>query len=478
MSLPDKSKITTSMNMSQILEIILPEYDQDKETGKARRWHAASQETKVIKGGVGSGKTCTLTAEAIGLSFVNRPLPHLSMSPTIGLAERTVVVELEKHCMQNALEYNYIKSEQEFKIYHGQSKDEVATIIVIGADQAIKGMTVASGDVNEPFSIAQDKYKVWLERIRDLRAVWLRYILGGTAEPEKMSWGHEYFELEQFETDEIYADTFTTYENHMYLPKNYIKILESKYTAREQEVYLCGKNLNLAAVVAYYEFLRERNKQKHELILSIIAAQRKRLSILLGFDFNYTPMTCAEYVIVGDKRFQVGEYKINGSNTAELCDVVINRLFDTYPNLKQDWGLIITGDATGRSHKSSGAGDSDIDIIAKKFYKAGLEPIIEFEETNPPVRERVNWTNKLLETERYIISDRCVETIKDRELVKWKEGTDGFAIDKSNKKITHLSEAGDYALWLTKRMGIDTVDDDDMPADEILTGDERHSKRW
>lgn len=53
-----------------------------------------------------------------------------------------------------------------------------------------------------------------------------------------------------------------------------------------------------------------------------------------------------------------------------------------------------------------------------------------------------------------------------------------IAIDKSNKKITHLSEAGDYALWLTKRMGIDTVDDDDMPADEILTGDERHSKRW
>lgn len=478
-SLPDKSKISAGMDMSEILEILLPNYDQDKETGKARRWHQSDKETKIIKGGVRSGKTYALMAEAIGLSYVNRPLPHLSLSPGFGLAKRTVVKVLEDHCKKNALSYDWVSTEQEFRIYHGNSKDDTSTIIVIGADQGIKGMTVASGDVNEPFTIKRDRYLIWEERISDHSAVILRKLLGGTAEPAKMNWGHEYFKHERFETDELYADTITTYENAMYLPPKYIQRLEAKYTPREREVYLLGKNLNLATTSAYYEFKHERNVQKHEDIMRVIARQTQKLTILLGFDFNYNPMTCCEYVIVGDKRYQVGEYKISGSNTAELCDVVINRLNHTYPRLKEDWSLLITGDASGRKHSTSAmTGDTDIDIISKKFYKAGLEPVISFDDSNPPVRDRVNYTNKLLETARYIISDRCEHTIKDRELVTWKEGTDGFKIDKSKTDLTHLSDAGDYALGLTKRMGIDTVDDDDMPADEILTGDERHSKRW
>ena len=60
---------------------------------------------------------------------------------------------------------------------------------------------------------------------------------------------------------------------------------------------------------------------------------------------------------------------------------------------------------------------------------------------NPLVVNRVNSVNKMLEG-NMIISPRCQELIQDLEKVTNKQGT--REIDKSNKLLTHSSDALGY----------------------------------
>lgn len=452
----DRSKINSSMNMSEILELMLPNYDQGV---KSKIWHAKPQLHKGRKGGVRSGKTFSLEGEAIGLSYVNRPYLHLSMSPTFDLAVATVVDQvLMRHCDDNGLEYDWKKSSQLFRIIHGPKDHDIANIYVFGADQAFKGITAASGDINEPFSIAKSKFTLWWERISDVRSRRLARIWGGTAEPENMEWGHEYFKDETIETPEFYADTITTYENEKYLPKGYVKELEDKYDEKRRQVYMLGKNLNLAGGTVYAKF----DSQKHtikQIDLDKIILKNKLAKIVLSFDFNVDPVCCSELFIVGNIRYQSDEYHIHGSDTDEICELVINRVKEKYKDHRLS--IVVTGDATGGSPKSSSRGRSDHRIVAEYFILSKLPATISFEKTNPEQKDRANDVNKLIESGLYIISDKCVETIKDRELVKWKRGAEGFKIDKSDSERTHHSDSADYGLLITKRMGIDSVESDD-----------------
>lgn len=455
-----RSAITEYMNMSETLDLLLPVYDQKI---KLRLWHAAKQRHKGIKGGVRSGKTFSLEANAIGASYKNRPLVHLSMSPSFDLAVETVVVVLQHHCEQNGLEYDWTKSNQKFRIVHGNKKNDIANIYVFGADQNFKGITAASGDINEPFSIDKAKFLVWWERISDHRAVWLERTWGGTAEPEKMSWGHEYFKHEKIDTEELYADTITTYENEKYLPLGYIKELEDKYDEKRRQVYMLGKNLNLASGPVYHQFDAQKHTVKPEFIDDLIL-RSKSIVLVLSFDFNVDPICCAEFIIIRNIRYQADEYFIHSSNTDEICELVINRVkqkYERFVDAQYALSIYVTGDATGKQNKSSARGRTDHRIVAEYFALSGLNSTVKFYETNPEQKDRANDVNKLIESGRYLINEKCTKTIEDRELVIWKRGSEGFHIDKSDPERTHMSDASDYGLLLTLRMGIDDLGDND-----------------
>jgi hypothetical protein len=160
-------------------------------------------------------------------------------------------------------------------------------------------------------------------------------------------------------------------------------------------------------------------------------------------------MCAVELIIDGDKRTQIDEYVIHSSNTGELCELIIKQLNEKYN--KSDISLLITGDASGRALKTASFGKSDYMIIKEAFERAGFQFSMFIPKTNPPVRDRINFTNMLLETGKYLITENCKQSIKDRGLVTWKQGTDGFIIDKSRRDISHLSDAGDYALWASRR---------------------------
>lgn len=439
-------KVLSSLNLKNgwgsydLLKKLLPNY---KPLPALMNWHKSLRLEKGIKGGVRSGKTHALMAEAILLSYINRPYFHLSLSPSFDNACDTVVKTLEELCDDNGLFYQWHKSNRLFTIHYGLKKQDRANILIYGSEMSFKGITAASGDINEPFSIPKKKILVWWERISHPESSRLVRLWGGTAEPDKMQWGWEYWDKKEIENDDSYITTITTYDN-IHLTDDYKRRLESKYDSRMREVYMMGKNINLSADRAYYAFDTERS-----VINSYKPSPDDYRKVILGFDFNVDPMCAVELNIDNGVRVQVAEYVIHSSNTGELCEYIIQQFNSKYD--KNDISLLITGDASGRARKTASFGKTDYSIIKEAFERAGYRMETYFPYSNPPVRDRINYTNMLFETGKYKILKKCKQSIKDRGLVTWKKGADGFIIDKSRNDVSHLSDAGDYALWASRR---------------------------
>ena len=84
---------------------------------------------------------------------------------------------------------------------------------------------------------------------------------------------------------------------------------------------------------------------------------------------------------------------------------------------------------------------SDIEIIRKGGVR------IKALKSNPPVTDRVNAVNRALDG-NLLIDTKCKGLIQDLEKVVNKEGT--REIDKSNKDLSHFSDALGYAVHWEK----------------------------
>ena len=80
---------------------------------------------------------------------------------------------------------------------------------------------------------------------------------------------------------------------------------------------------------------------------------------------------------------------------------------------------------------------SDIDILKQNGFQ------VKVRKKNPPVVNRVNSVNRMLEGNT-LIDPRCKVLIQDLEKVTNKQGTRD--IDKSNKLLSHSSDALGYFL--------------------------------
>ena len=113
---------------------------------------------------------------------------------------------------------------------------------------------------------------------------------------------------------------------------------------------------------------------------------------------------------------------------ARMCATIKEK----YPNSN----YIIYPDASGFQRHTSAA-YSDIDIIKQNGFQ------VKVRKKNPPVINRVNSVNRMLEGNT-LIDPRCKVLIQDLEKVTNKQGTRD--IDKSNKLLSHSSDALGYFL--------------------------------
>lgn len=430
-----KSFFKRNIKPDHILKELLPNY---KPQPKVKKFHNSESYEKGLKGGYGSGKTIGLCAEAILLSYINRPLSIVVSSPTEDNIPLTTYETIKNLLRNNNIEYTWTKDEGHFTIYWGQESEQHGNIYLIG-QVFFKGPNVAAVGFDEPFSQRKETYENLIARARNPQAKRLEVFWAGTAEPAKMEWGFEYFERDH-DSPDLFTVTIATEEN-IYLPKGFVDSLKKRFSAKLQEVYLKGKLVLLTNVPVYDAFDRMKN-----VISNIEQGISNYEEKILSFDFNVDPMTC---VLVGlkDRKFtQVKEWAIHSSNTKELCGAVIAYLLSKMQDERREKSIIVTGDATGR-RRGTRHTNSDYEIIRDEFEKAEIKIYFNVPTENPPVRDRVNFVNKLFEAEQFFVDESCIKSIKDRELVSWKQSGEGFIIDKSKKDLTHLSDCGDYAVY-------------------------------
>lgn len=419
-------------NNSDLLKILLPNYKPQR---KQKLFHKSNAYEKGLKGGYGSGKTIALCAEAIALAYINRPVAVVIASPSEENIEETTYRTLKELCAGNDLPFDYTKTNGCFKIYFGS---EAGLIYLIG-QIFYKGPNLAAVGLDEPFSQRKETYENLIARVRNAKAKKLEVFWAGTAEPEKMEWGIDYFEKD-VNRDDLFTITIPTKENK-YVPGSYIKTLQNKYDAKTQEVYLGGKYILRTSSPVYHAFDRTRNLMPN--LSNKVSAPDE---LILSFDFNVDPMTAVAVILSKGVFYQLKEFCLSSSNTKELCAAVIVYLTLTPALSQRGKSIIITGDATGRKRGTRGY-FSDYEIIRDEFTEAGINFYFNVPNENPAVRDRVNFVNKLFESERFFIDEGCTKSIKDRELVSWKQSAEGFIIDKSKKDLTHLSDCGDYAVY-------------------------------
>ena len=439
---------------SKIIKELLPKYEiQDK----PRLFHDSVKPDKYFIGGYGCGKTYTGGAECIFLMYVNRPYAGLAVIQTKSASEATTEDDLVKLCKENNLEYwtedDRGGTYRYFYIRFGEGEENIGAVMLASGSnpKLLKGTTVPFAWIDEPFVQPKETMEVVIGRARDMRAVINEVFYTGTIEPATMEWGEEIVD-DDFKGDENTFKCTVSTEENKFAPKVFIDRMKRTYSIEMQEIYIKGKNLELAGE-RVYTGVTDNN-------LIPVRAQRHEgiIRIGLGFDFNVGKMCCAEFNFRKRLRIQVDEHMTFGSNTEELIRLVINRLIVKYPgidddNKKHKYSVIIGMDASARARQASAKrGVTSYTTIRDELKKAGITASIRILKENPPVFDRVDYINKIAQEGFFLICRNCAEAVKDRKFTKWKKDDEGkFKINKKNGR-SHMSEAADYLLWITKFM--------------------------
>jgi len=219
------------------------------------------------------------------------------------------------------------------------------------------------------------------------------------------------------------------------------------------QVYGLGQRCNLKTGYEFYsKFSRGRTVKKLQV--------NPNLPIHVSFDFNVSPYICAgifQVVKVGGKyhALLVKEFTLENplNNTYDLSVTIRKWIED---NFKHRTPLRIYGDASG-SHQSTRNKDNEYDIITRELRKYCDNNTMQVPRSNPRLKGRRNFMNKVLSGQHpyieFYISDTCKKTIEDFENVI--EAPDGGKLKKRVKDAEtgltyepfgHTSDFCDYFM--------------------------------
>ncbi|MEK6792053.1 MAG: terminase family protein [Deltaproteobacteria bacterium] len=201
------------------------------------------------------------------------------------------------------------------------------------------------------------------------------------------------------------------------------RVLDPRTFRQEYEASFEG-----AASRVYYAYDAKRHED------AAITVDPK-LPLIISCDFNVG--TCVFEVLqaAGDHVRVIDEIVLRDTNTIEMGKAAIAR----YGGHKA--GVVIYGDAAGKSRTTTGA--SDYAILASLGF--GEQRI---KRANPPVKDRVNALNAMLENVngevRLTHHPRCRALRKDFETVTWEDN--GAEINKLDNEKTHATDALGYFI--------------------------------
>jgi len=182
--------------------------------------------------------------------------------------------------------------------------------------------------------------------------------------------------------------------------------------------------------VAYYGFDNSRNVDDN-------ACQYiKDAPIYVGMDFNVHPMSAVLAHRTDDGFHIFREIFLPNSNTKEM----VQHICAAYP---QCGAFNVTPCQSSSARQTSqDIGVTDLRIVRTEFAAHKREVHVYKRTRNPPVVDRINCTNSLLEHKRLLIHSSCVELKKDWGSLTYKPGTRD--LDLKDKMRGHISAACDY----------------------------------
>lgn len=177
-----------------------------------------------------------------------------------------------------------------------------------------------------------------------------------------------------------------------------------------------------------------------------------RLPILLGMDFNLSPMAWTLGQKKIDDYYWFDEIWIKGTHTQEAAKVLVEKLIKHHPNIYK-MGIILCGDATSKAGQRAAAGQSDYDIVCQELDRAKIPWQNLTPESNPPVKDRVNNVNAKLKDANgnihcWLHPINCQALKKDFERVVWRNTAgETIALDQTTyPDLTHSSDSVGYPM--------------------------------
>jgi hypothetical protein len=401
-----------------------------------REFHALTTLFKGFSGPIGSGKSQALCQEAIRLSYQNPGRMGLLGAPTFPMLRDATQATLLEILDVNDIPYEHNKAENLLLMKETRSRILFRSVEEF---ERLRGTNLAWFGLDE-LTYTQEESWLRLEgRLRDPEA---KRLCGfGVWTPKGFNWVYRRFVAQELKGYGLVKAP--AFENRHLLDKvgNYYEQLRNSYDEKFFDQEVMGLYLSQEGGRVYSAFTRNQNV--------VPGTVDPRLPLLWALDFNVDPMSSVIAQRNRDKVTVVAEIVIRHATTQEACAEFVKR----YP--RHDAGVVIYGDASGFHGQTTGA--SDYDMIQEYFAAySNIRLERRVPKANPPVKDRLNLTNRLLKAASgkvgLTVDPKCKELIQDLEEVCFKE--DGNQIDKDRDRLrTHLSDALGYLLWQECRGG-------------------------
>jgi len=394
---------------------------------------------KAFIGGQGSGKTLIGVMWAIAMSRINKNCVGVIVSPTFKMSHRIIqrtlleILNGKHQISPYRIRHERLKSEESIRF--PQWNSEIWFSNAANPD-TLRGPNVAWALLDEAGIMAYECYLEIEARVRDPKAKLLQ--IGVTTTPGDYKWLEK--EFPPSSSDLKLFVRASTREN-TFLRKEYSKNAETKYDSKRQQRYLEGAYIDLYKDSIYYCFSKEKNIiKKYE--------PKYNLPIYISCDFNRNPCVWLLFQIVDGKMIFFDQVVMDAARTELMIRELGTKILDARGNLKY-FGLIVYGDSTSLSLRSTAATYSDFELIDRAFERhPNYENRVYH---NPLVKERVPTVNKELENGNIQFVETLVDCIEDVQGAMWSinkyDKDEGRGKDKSAKRATHWTDCVDYPAY-------------------------------
>lgn len=337
------------------------------------------------------------------------------------------------------------------KFYNG------AEIFCIGLDDSekIKSLVSTSTWCEEATELEEKDFEQIDLRMRGIQQYYAQHII--TFNPiDETHWLKKKF-FDNRDDSMVYI-MHSTYHDNFFIDEQYKKVLENrfKYDENQYRIYVKGEWGRIKTGSEYYfNFKRDKHVSANVRYIS-------GLPLHISFDFNVNPYISATISQIYRRPMTDGrsiyfvnvidEFALkNPQNTTErLCEEIIKK----YEN-ELAKGVMIYGDASGRS-KNTRSNITDYDIVEHMFSKYMTNYSMCVPKSNPMIKKRRNFINKLLYGDwniEFKISTQCTKLINDLEVaIEEQDGSKKKQIGKDPlskvvfEKNGHHADCNDYFL--------------------------------